>query len=200
MTAPPTGQPASQPANHPAMQRSVILSIGSNLGDREAILREAVAAIAAIDGVEVTAASGIVETAAVKPHGVDATAPSYLNAAVALHTRLDPRGLFAALQAIELEQGRVRNERWGDRTLDIDIVAVGLEVIDEPGLTVPHPRAVDRVFVLAPWLDIEPDATLPGFGKVAALLAELDEPYRAFPAEPLKRESHLLPRQPEPLP
>ena len=166
-------------------ERTAVLSIGSNLGDREAILRGAVAAIAAIDGVEVTAASTIVETAAVKLHGVDATAPSYLNAAVTLRTRLGARALLSALQRIELEQGRVRAERWGDRTLDIDIVTMGDEIIDEPGLTVPHPRAADRVFVLAPWLELDSDATLAGFGPVSDLLAQLHEPYRQFPAEPL---------------
>ncbi|MCY7411745.1 MAG: 2-amino-4-hydroxy-6-hydroxymethyldihydropteridine diphosphokinase [Salinibacterium sp.] len=172
---------------HPSLptERGAVLSIGSNLGDREAILREAVAAIAAIDGVEVTAASSIVETAAVKLHGVDVTAPSYLNAAVTLRTRLDTRELLNELQRIELEYGRVRHERWGDRTLDVDIVTVDGEHIDEPGLTVPHPRAADRVFVLAPWLEIEPDATLVGLGPVSELLARLGEPYRRYSAEPL---------------
>jgi len=166
-------------------ERTAVLSIGSNLGDREAILREAVAAIAAIGGVEITAASAIVETAAVKLHGVDAAAPSYLNAAVMLRTRLDARALLSALQRIELEHGRVRNERWGDRTLDVDIVTMGDLVIDEPGLTVPHPRAADRVFVLAPWLELDPDAVLAGFGQVRELLAQLREPYREYSAEPL---------------
>jgi len=176
----PVGEPPDSPT-----ERTAVLSIGSNLGDREAILREAVLAIAAIDGVEVIAASSIVETAAVKPHGVDATAPSYLNAAVMLRTRLDARALLSALQRIELEHGRVRDERWGDRTLDVDIVTMADEVIDEPGLTVPHPRAVERVFVLAPWLELDSDATLAGFGPVSDLLAQLDEPYRLYRAEPL---------------
>lgn len=166
-------------------ERMAVLSIGSNLGDRESILRAAVVAIASIDGVEVTAASTIIETAAVKLHGVDATAPSYLNAAVTLRTHLDARALLSALQRIELDQGRVRDERWGDRTLDVDIVTIGDEVIDEPGLTVPHPRAADRVFVLAPWLELDSDATLPGRGPVSDLLAQLHEPYRQYPAEPL---------------
>ena len=177
----------SSAGGHPdsTTERTAVLSIGSNLGDREAILREAVAAMAAIDGVEVTAASTIVETAAVKLHGVDATAPSYLNAAVTLRSRLDARALLSALQRIELKHGRVRNERWGDRTLDVDIVTMGDLVIDEPGLTVPHPRAADRVFVLAPWLELDSDATLAGFGQVRDLLAQLQEPYREYPAEPL---------------
>lgn len=162
-----------------------MLSIGSNLGDRESILRDAVVAIAAIDGVEVTAASTIIETAAVKLHGVDATAPSYLNAAVTLRTRLDARALLSALQRIELDQGRVRDERWGNRTLDVDIVTIGDETIDEPGLTVPHPRAAERVFVLAPWLELDSDPTLPGHGAVSDLLAQLHEPYRQYSAEPL---------------
>jgi 2-amino-4-hydroxy-6-hydroxymethyldihydropteridine diphosphokinase len=102
-----------------------VLSLGSNLGDREANLRLAVAAIAAIPGVVVDAASGIIETAAIKPFGVDESAPSYLNAVVRISTTLTPLELLAAVATIETDQGRVREVRWGDRTLDIDIVAYG---------------------------------------------------------------------------
>jgi 2-amino-4-hydroxy-6-hydroxymethyldihydropteridine diphosphokinase len=148
-----------------------VLSIGSNLGDREANLRGAVAAIAAIPGVSVDAASGLVETAAVKPSGVDESAPAYLNAVVLVSTTLAPLDLLAALAAIETEHGRVREVRWGDRTLDIDIVTYGDLQQDDAVLTLPHPRAAERGFVLVPWLEIDPDAVLPGVGRVGGLPA-----------------------------
>ena len=165
---------------HPA-----VLSLGSNLGDREATIRDAVRAIAAIDGVTLVAASGLVETLALKPEGVDVDAPAYLNAAVAIRSALDPDALLTALNAIERDHGRVRDVRWGDRTLDIDIVAMGVLEVHSDRLTVPHPRAGDRAFVLAPWLQIEPDAVLPGRGRVDALLSATGETPAAYPAEAL---------------
>jgi 2-amino-4-hydroxy-6-hydroxymethyldihydropteridine diphosphokinase len=150
-----------------------ILSLGSNLGDREATLRAALDDIAATDGIRLLAVSSFLETAALKPHGIDESAPSYVNAAASVSTTLDPPHLLAALNAIEAKHGRVRAERWGDRTLDIDIVAIdGLEIATDT-LTVPHPRAYERRFVLAPWLELDADAVLPGRGRVADLLAGL---------------------------
>ena len=160
---------------------SVVLSLGSNLGDREALLREAVAAIAAIDGVSVTRASGLVETPALKPHGIDVDAPAYLNAALTVETTLEPLALLTALGEVEQHAGRTREERWGDRTLDIDIVAWGDLVLESERLTIPHPRAASRDFVLAPWLEIEPEARLGGI-PVSELLES--QPTR-FDAEPL---------------
>jgi 2-amino-4-hydroxy-6-hydroxymethyldihydropteridine diphosphokinase len=151
---------------HPA-----VLSLGSNLGDRETTIRRAIHDIAALPDVVVVATSGLVETPALKPDGVDVDAPAYLNAAVAVRTALEPEALLAALNGIERDHGRVRDVRWGDRTLDIDIVAMGARRVSSETLTVPHPRAGDRAFVLAPWLEIEPDAVLPGRGRVDALLA-----------------------------
>ncbi len=148
-----------------------VLSLGSNLGDREANLRSAVAAIAAIPGVVVDAVSGIVETAALKPSGVDDSAPAYLNAVVRVSTTLTPGQLLTALATIESDHGRVREVRWGDRTLDIDIVTYGELQQDDRELTLPHPRAAERSFVLVPWLEIEPDAALPGIGRVDGLPA-----------------------------
>ena len=168
------------------MSTAVVLSLGSNLGDREATLRAAVADVAAIDGVTVTAVSGLVETPAVKPHGVDTEAPAYLNAVLAARSDLAAHDLLRELNRVEAEHGRVRDIRWGDRTLDIDIVTFGDDVIDTDRLSVPHPRAHERGFVLAPWLQIDPDATLPGFGRVADLFAALaDAPPTPFVAEPL---------------
>lgn len=165
---------------HPA-----VLSLGSNLGDREQTIRDAVRDIAAIPGVVIVSASGLVETPALKPHGVDDDAPAYLNAVVAVRTTLDPSALLAALNHIENAHGRVRDIRWGDRTLDIDIVSMGALRSDTAELTVPHPRAASRAFVLAPWLQIEPDAVLPGHGRVDELLAASGDTATPYPAEPL---------------
>lgn len=159
-----------------------VLALGSNLGDREATLRAAVADLEAGEGVRVTAASGIIETPALKPEGVDRTAPAYLNAVVLIETTLSPRQLLARVNEIEAEHGRVRVEHWGDRTLDIDIIALGGMRLDEPDLVVPHPRAWERAFVLAPWAEVQPDAVIPERGRVADLLAATGEtpvPYRA---------------------
>ena len=102
-----------------------VLSLGSNLGDREVTIREAVADIAALQGVTVDAASGLVQTAALKTSGIDEFAPPYLNAVLRVTTSLSAPDLLASVAAIELSHGRVREERWGDRTLDIDIVTYG---------------------------------------------------------------------------
>jgi len=160
---------------------SVVLSLGSNLGDREALIRDAVAAIGALEGVTVTAASALVETPALKPHGIDVDAPAYLNAVVLVETALQPPALLAALADIERSQGRTREERWGDRTLDIDIVAWHDLVLESDVLTIPHPRAAERAFVLAPWLEVDAGAVLAGI-PVAELLSERPTIY---PAEPL---------------
>ena len=166
------------------LELPVILSLGSNLGDREATIRDAVAAIAAIDGVRVVAASGLVETPALKPHGVDDDAPAYLNAAVSLRSRLTPDQLLDAVAGIERDHGRVRDERWGDRTLDVDIVAWGGLRVDSDRLTIPHPRAAGRAFVLEPWLQVQPNAQLDGV-PVSELLAATGDTVTHFPAEPL---------------
>lgn len=161
---------------------TAILALGSNLGDREATIRAAVREIGALPGVVLRAASRLVETPALKPEGVDEDAPAYLNAVVAVTTLLDPHELLTALHGIERAHGRVRDTRWGDRTLDVDIITFGHETINSPGLTVPHPRAGERDFVLAPWLQLDPDAALPGLGPIAALITTAPADY---PAEPL---------------
>ena len=161
-----------------------VLALGSNLGDRELTLRQAVRDVAALDGVEIVAASGLVETAAVKPEGVDVDAPAYLNAIVTVRTSLTTHGLLAAVNAIEADHGRVRALRWGDRTLDIDIISFADLEIESPELTIPHPRAAERAFVLAPWFEIEPAATIVGHGPIAELLDRLERP-TAYPSEPL---------------
>lgn len=151
-------------ARHPA-----VVALGSNLGDRGASLASAVAAIARLDGVDLVAVSPVVESAALTLDGVDPNLPTYLNQVVTLTTSRTPLGLLAALQQIELDHGRIRDKRWGDRTLDLDIVSFdGLERHDEK-LTLPHPGAASRSFVLVPWAIADPDAVLPGHGRVADL-------------------------------
>ncbi|MBF4463146.1 MULTISPECIES: 2-amino-4-hydroxy-6-hydroxymethyldihydropteridine diphosphokinase [unclassified Rathayibacter] len=152
--------------------RHVVLALGSNLGDRLAHLNDAVRALATTPGLRIDAVSKIVESPAWKLDGVDEEAPAYFNAVVVGSTTLEPEALLAATAAIELAGGRVRGEgeeRWGDRTLDIDLIAVGGVVRDDPQLTLPHPRAAERAFVLEPWLDVEPAGVLPGAGPIAVL-------------------------------
>jgi 2-amino-4-hydroxy-6-hydroxymethyldihydropteridine diphosphokinase len=161
-----------------------ILSLGSNLGDRERNLRDAVADIAALPGVSLLGTSGLVETAALKPEGVDASAPAYLNAVARVNTTLSPTELLARLNEIESRHGRVREVRWGDRTLDIDVVTFGDLVQDGPTLTLPHPRAAERSFVLVPWLELDPAAELPGIGRIDGLPAAAADVSR-YPAEAL---------------
>ena len=146
-----------------------VLSVGSNLGDRLGTLQGCVQAIGGLAGTDVLAISPVYETA---PVGGPAQ-PDYLNAVLAVGTALSPRALLAATQGIEADFGRVRAERFGPRTLDIDIISYDGEVSDDPVLTLPHPRAHERAFVLAPWHDVDPEASLPGRGPVAALLARL---------------------------
>lgn len=149
----------------------VVLSLGSNLGDRARILRDAVGDIGAIEGVRVVAVSSLVETPAIKPHGVDLDAPGYLNLVVEVTTTLTPDDLLVALNGVEQDHGRVREVTWGDRTLDIDIVSMGELELSTTTLTLPHPRAAERGFVLVPWLEIDPAATLPGIGAIDRLPA-----------------------------
>ncbi len=162
-----------------------VIALGSNLGDREANLRAAVAEIAALDGVRLVAASGIVESHAVKPQGVDEAAPNYLNAVVLVSSALMPEELLDALNLIETEHGRVRVERWGDRTLDLDIVTFGSMTVASERLTLPHPRAWERPFVIVPWLQADPAAILPGHGRIDGLAAATSDEVWTFEAAPL---------------
>ena len=167
------------------VEHHAVLALGSNLGDREATMRAGIHDIAAVPGVVITGASSLVETAALKPEGVVEDAPAYLNAVVTIRTALDPYDLLLAMHAIERDHGRVRDVRWGDRTLDIDVIEFGGLMIASEDLTVPHPRAAERAFVLAPWVELQPNASLPGLGRIDALLAATGETPRLYPAEPL---------------
>ncbi|MFE3762688.1 2-amino-4-hydroxy-6-hydroxymethyldihydropteridine diphosphokinase [Streptomyces sp. NPDC059104] len=148
-----------------------VVALGSNLGNRLDTLQGAVDALGDTPGLRVKAVSSVYET---EPWGVEpGSQPSYLNAVVAVKTTLPPSSLLERAHAIEEAYDRVREERWGPRTIDVDIVAYADVVSDDPVLTLPHPRAHLRAFVLAPWHDIDPEAQLPGHGPVAALLAEI---------------------------
>jgi 2-amino-4-hydroxy-6-hydroxymethyldihydropteridine diphosphokinase len=125
------------------------LGLGSNLGDRLAFLQSAVDGLAATDGVEVVAVSAVYETDPVGPEQ-----PDYLNAVVAVDTTLPARELLGVGQGLEADAHRVRGERWGPRTLDVDVLVYGDARIDEPDLVVPHPRWRERDFVLAPLADL----------------------------------------------
>ena len=118
------------------------VALGSNLGDRAAHLAAARAALDALPGTRVVAASAVEETA---PLGGKAQ-PAYLNQMVLIETRLEPRALLEACQAIERAQGRERTERWGSRTLDVDIVRFGERRVAEPDLIIPHPELANRDF------------------------------------------------------
>jgi 2-amino-4-hydroxy-6-hydroxymethyldihydropteridine diphosphokinase len=129
------------------------LALGSNLGDRLAFLRSAVTGLRRTEGISVAAVSRVYETA---PVGGPEQGP-YLNAVVAVDTELSAAQLLAVAHRLEDEAGRVREVRWGARTLDVDVLLVGDERVDTPELTVPHPRLAERGFVLAPLADVAPE-------------------------------------------
>lgn len=146
------------------MSRAV-LSLGANLGDRAASLEAALAALSA--RVTVVAVSPYYATS---PVGVT-DQPEFLNVVALVDTSLSPVDLLALCQSLEGAAGRVRGERWGPRTLDVDVIAYDDVVSSDPSLTLPHPRAHERAFVLVPWLAVDPEAVLPGHGRVADLVA-----------------------------
>ncbi|WP_205828992.1 2-amino-4-hydroxy-6-hydroxymethyldihydropteridine diphosphokinase, partial [Microbacterium sp. B19(2022)] len=150
-----------------------VVALGANLGDRHETIRAAAQRIARLPLVSDVRLSDLFETVALRLDGPDPEAPGYVNAVALVTTRLAPEILLGMLHAIEDENGRERRERWGDRTLDLDLIAYGDVVSDEPRLQLPHPRAAERLFVLDPWLDVDPDAVLLGRGRVADLAAEL---------------------------
>jgi dihydroneopterin aldolase/2-amino-4-hydroxy-6-hydroxymethyldihydropteridine diphosphokinase len=147
----------------------VVLALGSNLGDRLGALQRAVDELAATPGLDISAVSPVYETA---PVG-GPEQPDYLNAVVLAEASRPAGELLRRAQEIETAAQRTREVRWGPRTLDIDMIVYGDEVSGDPRLTLPHPRAHERGFVLAPWHDVDPAAGVPGHGTVAGLLAAL---------------------------
>lgn len=151
-----------------------VVAFGANLGDRAATIQAAADELAATEGVELVTLAPVMETAAVRPYGIDREAPAYLNTVAVIRTTLEPAELHAVLRRLEDAHGRVRTQRWGDRTLDLDLIVYDDLVQDDPELTLPHPRAHERDFVLRPWLAADPLAELPGHGRIDRLLDELE--------------------------
>ena len=156
--------------------RRAAFALGANLGDRAGALRRAVDGLARTPGLRVVAVSGWYDT---EPVGGPDGQPAYLNAVVVADTDLTAAALLARANELEAAEGRVRDVRWGPRTLDVDLLAVGAETSADPDLTLPHPRAHERAFVLVPWAEVDPGFEVPGHGPVAALLAALPAAERA---------------------
>ncbi|MDP9231132.1 MAG: 2-amino-4-hydroxy-6-hydroxymethyldihydropteridine diphosphokinase [Actinomycetota bacterium] len=147
------------------------VGLGSNLGDPEELIASALELLAGEEGIEVLAVSILRET---DPVGFE-DQPRFLNGAAELATELAPRELLERLLAIERRLGRIRGEgpRFGPRTIDLDLLLYGEETVQEPGLTLPHPRLHERRFVLEPLAELDPALEVPGRGPVQALLAGL---------------------------
>jgi 2-amino-4-hydroxy-6-hydroxymethyldihydropteridine diphosphokinase len=143
------------------------IGLGANLGQPDRQVRAALAALAALPATRLLAASSLYRSA---PLGVPEQA-EFTNAVAAIETELGARSLLEALLTIEARFGRTRESAGAARTLDLDLLLYGERTIDEPGLAVPHPRMHERAFVLVPLLEIAPDASIPGKGRAAALLA-----------------------------
>lgn len=161
------------------------VGLGSNLGDSAGILQEAFSALGILPATTLLACSRLYRTPA---WGVT-TQPDFLNAVAMLRTALPPRTLLTALLEIEREAGRLRlddgSDRWGPRTLDLDLLLYGDQCVNESGLHVPHPHLHERAFALLPLLEIAPDAVIPGIGPAHAALAKLaSEDIEALPYTP----------------
>jgi 2-amino-4-hydroxy-6-hydroxymethyldihydropteridine diphosphokinase len=154
--------------NANCQQRAVVLSLGSNLGDRLANLQLGIDMLARGD-LDCMTVSSVYETVPVGGPDQD----EYLNAVVVAATALPARDVLRLATAAEAAAGRVRSIRWGPRSLDVDVIICDDELSADPELTLPHPRAHERGFVLMPWLELEPDAVLPGRGPIAGLLAKI---------------------------
>lgn len=145
-----------------------MIALGANLGDPRSAVLGAIDALAAADDVTIVAASGLYET---DPVG-GPEQPVFVNAVVVVESSRTPMQLLDLAQTIEQQWQRVRDVRWGPRTLDVDIIDVDGVVSDDPVLTLPHPRAFERAFVLVPWREIQPDAVLTGHGAIADLAVD----------------------------
>jgi 2-amino-4-hydroxy-6-hydroxymethyldihydropteridine diphosphokinase len=182
MTA--SGRPAERPGGVPGGPRPphnldrvptqpvpTVLALGANLGHPAATLAAAVRELAQTPGIELT---GVSPVAVTRPVGGPEGQPDYLNLVLAVETELSPYALLAVCQSIEQAHHRTREVRWGPRTLDIDVITYADLSSDDPVLTLPHPRAHERAFVLAPWSWLDPEATLSG-RSVAVLAAQADD-------------------------
>ena len=156
-----------------------VLALGSNLGDRGETLHSAIDQLGAHPKIRVLEQSPLVESIAVTESGLDESKPNYLNGVIKIATKLNPQKLLKATSDVELSHGRVRERRWESRSLDIDIITFENKKQVTKNLTLPHPRANERAFVLVPWSLMDPEAELVGFGKVSEL------------AEPIKNQVWL---------
>ncbi|MEW2520038.1 2-amino-4-hydroxy-6-hydroxymethyldihydropteridine diphosphokinase [Actinacidiphila alni] len=148
--------------------KTAVIALGGNLGNRLETLQGAVDALEDTPGVRVKAVSPVYET---EPWGVpEGSQAAYFNAVALVRTTLPPQSLLERAHAIEEAYLRVRTEHWGPRTIDVDIITYQNVTSDDPALTLPHPRAHERAFVLVPWHDVDPAAEVPGHGTVAALI------------------------------
>ncbi|HKX47215.1 MAG TPA: 2-amino-4-hydroxy-6-hydroxymethyldihydropteridine diphosphokinase [Gaiellaceae bacterium] len=146
------------------------VGLGANVGPREVTLLRAVDLLTEEDDVEVLAVSQLRET---DPVGI-VDQPRFLNGVAQIETSLPPRALLELLLRTEQSLGREREERWGPRTVDLDLLVYGDLTVDEPGLRVPHPRLHERRFALEPLAELDPELDVPGLGSVSAVLAALD--------------------------
>ncbi len=150
--------------------RRVVISLGSNLGERQQNLQGGVSALIDTPGISIFDVSPVYESASV---GGPADAGDFLNVVVSADTTLSPHTLLDRCLAIEDAFGRERTERHAPRTLDLDLVVVGDQKIEDDDLVLPHPRAHERLFVLQPWQDVDEEAYLPGYGWVVDLIADI---------------------------
>jgi 2-amino-4-hydroxy-6-hydroxymethyldihydropteridine diphosphokinase len=144
-----------------------VIALGSNLGDSEKLLQEAISKLHNL--FTIVAVSDLVTTTPVGGPEQD----DYLNAIAIIETDHDPLDLLRLLQGIESAAGRTREVRWGPRTLDLDLIVYGDQVINSEELEIPHPRAHERIFVLQPWLAVDPYGYIPGRGEIKALLDQM---------------------------
>jgi len=159
------------------------IGFGSNLGDPVNQIHLATARLTSIPSSRIDSCSSLYRTPPIGPPDQ----PDYVNAVVRLDTRLDPHALLKHLQSIECAQGRTRDGiRWGPRTIDLDLLIYGDEIIDEPGLQVPHPEIPERAFVLVPMAEIDPDLLIPGHASIDELLGLIDTTEVIKIGEPLK--------------
>ena len=146
-----------------------VLALGSNLGDRGETIHSAIEQLSAHPKIRVLEQSPLVESIAVTESGLDDSKPNYLNGVIKIATKLSAKSLLNATSDVELSHGRVRERRWESRSLDIDIITFENKKLVTKNLTLPHPRAHERAFVLVPWSLMDSEAELVGFGKVSKL-------------------------------
>lgn len=168
------------------MKTIAVVGLGANLGDAGASVHDALAVLDLLPSTQLLRASKLYRT----PAWGQVDQPDFINAAAVLETGLDARTLLDRLLAIERDFGRIRTagERWGPRTLDLDLLLFGDAVIDEPGLQVPHPHLHERAFALLPLAEIAPDLAIPGVGRVGELArAMASDGIEAIPLTPVPR-------------